>query len=405
MRKLIRVLPVIIPMLILVGCSGGSSSSRVPPPPPPPPPPPVVTSAAGIWAGQAVTPDIPDIVTSFEFDDADGFVVGNAPFTADFQGGIAESRGIGALYTDGLFSWHLTGAGSISFATAGTTLSFDTRTVTAGDNATIQVFDENGVEISSTVVPNAFTNVNVVRDPNAGDSLIESVVITVASGEIVIDSFTFGFPSTASIDDIACLIAPTDEFVCIVSDPVTDAFVAGANGTVLVTNGQVSGSGNLYAAPGETLADGSTVAALTISAGAVVADTSLDVTIDSTGLSIDVSSAFDDIYDRPADLATVAAVYAMFDVFGDMSSFEIDAAGVISGQTATGCVLSGQVSVVDASVNAYDVNLVADAATCGALGGDYSGLGVSADESAMDDSFVFAVFVNGQSMIVGAAIK
>jgi hypothetical protein len=98
-------------------------------------------------------------------------------------------------------------------------------------------------------------------------------------------------------------------------------------------------------------------------------------------------------------------MYTMFDLFGDMSSFNIDATGVISGQSATGCVLSGQVSVIDAAANVYDVNLIADAATCGALSGSYDGLGTSQDEDVADDSFIFAVFVDGQLMIVGQAVK
>lgn len=363
-------------------------------------------SAAGVWIGSAVTPDVPDVVTGFEFNDADGFVIGNAPFTATFQGGITETRGIGALYADGAFSWHVATVGaSIDFATPGSTMSFSTRTVTAGDNATIQVLDENGVEISLTAVPDSFAVINVVRDPGAGESLIGSVVLTVNTGEIVVDAFTFGYPSTASADDLACLFAPNDEFVCIVTDTVTDAFLAGANGTFQVNGDQVSGAGNLYAAPGETLADGSTVAPLTISAGTVAEGNSLDVTVDSAGVSITVTSVFDASYDRGADLATVAAMYPTFDIFGDMSSFDIDATGVISGQSATGCVLSGQVSVIDAAANAYDVNLVADAATCGALGGNYDGLGSSQDQAAMDDSFIFAVFVDGQLMIAGLAVK
>ena len=129
------------------------------------------------------------------------------------------------------------------------------------------------------------------------------------------------------------------------------------------------------------------------------------MTIVSTGLSIAVTSLFDAIYDRGADLATVAAVYSMFDIFGDMSSFVIDANGVISGTTTSGCVLSGQVSIIDAAVNIYDVNLVADAATCGALSGNHGGPGSTQDQNATDDALVFAVFVDGQSMIVGKAIK
>jgi hypothetical protein len=386
---------------LLAGCGGGGGGAA-PTPPPPPPPPPVQMSAAGIWLGQAVTPDVADIITSFEFNDADGFVLGDPPFTATFQGGVTQTLGNGALYVSGVFSWHVnTAGGSVDFATPGDTLSFSTRTVSAADNATIRVLDENDVEISSTAVTNNFQQIIINR--GAGEALIGSIDIAVGSGEIVIDGFTFGFVSTASSDDIACLFAPNDEFVCVLND-ATD-FTASANGTFQVNGDQVTGTGNLYAAPGQTLANGSMVAPLTISAGTLAENASLAMTVANSGLSTAVTSVFDNSYDRGADLATVQAVYTTFDLFGDMSSFDIDATGVISGQSATGCVLSGQVSIIDAAANVYDVNLVADAATCGALSGNYDGLGTSQDENAVDDSFIFAAFVDGQLMIVGEAVE
>jgi len=389
---------------LLAGCSN-SSNGGAPPPPPPPPPPPVVISAAGIWIGQAVTPDVADIVTSFEFADPDGFILGNAPFTADFQGGVTETRGIGALYTDGAFSWHIdANDGAIDFAVPGDAISFSIRTVTAGDDAIVRVLDEFGIQITAIAVPGAFTQVVVNRDPGIGQSRIASVQVIVTTGEIVMDSFSFGFPSTASTDDVGCLFATNNEFVCIVSD-AAGALIGGANGVFQVNGDQVTGSGNLYAVPGQTLADDSTVAPLTISAGTVVEGTSLGLTIDSFGLSIAVTAAFDSDFDRASDLATVAAVYTTFDIYGDASSFAIDAGGVISGQSASGCNLSGQVSVIDAATNAYDVNLLADVATCGALGGNYDGLGLSSDDIVMDDAFTFLVFVDGQSMIAGEAVE
>jgi hypothetical protein len=142
-----------------------------------------------------------------------------------------------------------------------------------------------------------------------------------------------------------------------------------ANGTYEANGDVVTGTGSLYAAPGETLADGSTVADLTISAGTVVESTSLNVTVNSTGLSIAVTSLFDDTYDRVGDLSVVEAVYSMLDIFGEMTAFAIDMDGVISGATASGCMLSGQVSVIDPATNIYDVSLVADAVTCPVLGG------------------------------------
>jgi hypothetical protein len=303
-------------------------------------------SAAGIWVGEAVTPDPMDISTGFEFSDADGFTMGTAPFTVDFQGGVTQTIGNATFYHDGVFSWHISSAGaSIVFGVPVESVSLWTRTTTNGDVATIQVLDEFRAQISSTAVTDNF--VQIVEIPGMGAPLIGSVVITVAAGD-----------------------------------------------------------GNIYAPPGESLVDGSTVAPLTISTGTVVEDASLDVTIVSSGLAIDVTTTFDALYDRGADLATVAAVYTTFDIFGDMSSFIIDADGVISGNSATGCVLNGQASVIDAAVNAYDVNLVVtNVGTCNALVGDYDGLAASADTALMDGQFVLTVFVDGQMFIVGNAVK
>ena len=255
----------------------------------------------------------------------------------------------------------------------------------------------------------------IVVNTNPGQPRIGSVVITVNTGEIVIDSFNFGFPSTASTDDIACLFAPPDPvapaaedpFICIITDAI-GALISSANGTYEANGSVVTGTGSLYAAPGETLADGSTVADLTISVGTVVESTSLNVTVTSTGLAIAiaVTSLFDDTYDRVSDLATVAAVYADLEIFGDTFSLTIDGAGMISGLSmATGCVLSGQVAIIDPAANIYGVNVVADAGTCGALSGNYDGLGSSQDDLVMDDQFTFAVFVDGVSTIVGQGNK
>ena len=62
-------------------------------------------------------------------------------------------------------------------------------------------------------------------------------------------------------------------------------------------------------------------------------------------------------------------------------------------------------SVIDATANVYDVNLITDPATCAGLSGNYVGLGSSQDDAVMDDTFIFAVFVNGQLMLVGQTIK
>jgi len=390
-------------------CGGGGGSGFTPPPPPPPPPPAGDQSPTGLWSGTAVTPDITPVSTGFENVGAGTFTVGPVPFTATFAGGVAESRAVPGLYRDGINSWHVLGAATINFATPANTLSFWTRTVSNGDMATIVVRDTGGGVIDTIIPPDMIITEFTIN--SAGGPLIGSVDITVTTGEIVIDVVTFGFPSIASTDAIACLIAPNDlmppnnEFVCVIVDATTDALVAGANGTVSVAVDQISGTGWLYAASGESFADGSTIAAITISAGTVDENTSLTLTIDGTGVSIDVDlPVFAPSINRGSALANVEAAWINFEIFGDPSTFDVDAMGMISGISAAGCLLMGQVTVTDSAVNAYDVAItVTDGGggTCGIPAGDYNGLGATDEETVPDDEFGFAVFVNGVSMIIG----
>ena len=123
---------------------------------------------------------------------------------------------------------------------------------------------------------------------------------------------------------------------------------------------------------------------------------------DAAGATSIITTVFDPVYNRPSDLATIAAVYSTFDISGDPSSFAIDATGAITGQSNSGCVLNGQVSIIDAGFNAYDVSL--DLSICGGLNGMYDGLGLTQDGNATDDIFIIAVF-SGQSALVGAAAQ
>ena len=404
----------ILSFFVSLAVLGGCSSSDDDPGPivPPPPPPPADMSAAGIWDGTASTPDTADVTTSFEFDDSDGFTVGTAPFSADFQGGITETRGVGALYQDGAFSWHVdTAGGSITFNAPLDELTFYARTVTGGDTATISVRDTDDVEIISIAVPDAFQEFVIARDVEGGESPIGSVVITVTNGEIVVDLLTFGFPSTASDFEIGCIVLPDGDFGCALSDAVSGEFIATAGGMFSISGDQVSGSGWLYAPPGGDIRfpDGSTLIELSVTSGTVAEGATLDVVLEGITIPITIGLAFETAEsDRGADLATVMGSYTSFDIFGDPSSFDVDAAGVISGTSAAGCLLSGQISVPDAAINAYDVAITitdSGGGTCAVADGDYNGLGATGDENAVDDSFVFAVFIDGVAAIIGQAVK
>jgi hypothetical protein len=286
------------------------------------------------------------------------------------------------------------------------TLTFDVRTEFAGDVSEITIRDENGAVILPVVAPmNNFQPISVVR--GAGETSIGSVEVTsISGGDVIIDDLTFGYSGAGfagSTDEVDCLVADTLEFTCTLSDPATGDLLASAQGTVQVAaQNVISGSGMLYAVPGSVLADGSAVANLTISAGTISQASTLDLIVEAAGTTSTISTAYDAIYDRGSDLATIAAVYTTFDIYGDPSSFTIDATGVITGNSAAGCMLNGLVTIIDAAFNAYDVTL--DIASCGGLDGMYDGLGITTDSVAMDDLFVLAVFT-AQSTIVGEAEK
>ena len=213
-------------------------------------------------------------------------------------------------------------------------------------------------------------------------------------GEITGDGIT---------NDLSCLTASTFETICIAIDPTTGVFLAASTGTVSVTNGnQVSGSGTSYAALGVVFADGSTVASFTITAGTVSERSSSSLTVDSAGTTSSSSGTFDAEYDRDSSLAKVAGVYMNFFIGGTVSSFSIDADGVIFAQTATNCVGNGQVSVIDSQFNEYDVQLTVS--SCPGLNGTYNGLGLTTDTFTMDDTFVFVISTS-TSAIIAAAVK
>lgn len=400
-RSICLTLAALFFLAFMAACGGGGGAAPPQPPPPPPPPPPA-QNPGGIWVGQSVTAAAPDVFTSFEFTQNAPFTVGTAPFTATFDNGRAETRGVPAFYITGANAWHvLVGtSATVTFGTNPSTLDFWVRTENAGDVAEIRIFDENSTLIQTIVPDNVYRQVTINRTP--GEALIGTIEVTSTSGgDVVIDDLTFGF--AAATDDIDCAVAETLEFACVVSDTASGAVIASAGGTVQISSGnQVSGNGTLYAVPGFTLSDGSAVAALTISGGTVSEGNTLDLTIAAAGTTITVSATFDNIYNRGSDLASVAGVYTTFDIFGDPSSFTIDATGAISGQSNAGCVLNGQVTIIDATFNAYDVAL--DVASCGGLNGMYDGLGVTRDNVATDDLFVFAVFT-AQTTVVGAAEK
>jgi hypothetical protein len=362
-----------------------------------------------------------NVFTSFEFDATGGFTTGAAPYRSTYSNGNAETRAVPAFYITGFNAWHILigTTATVTFETLPNTLSFWVRTPLATDMSNIDIFDENdvpivdiidqnGMPISKVVATNVYQKFSVVR--GAGETLIGSMVVTsISGGDVVMDDLTFGYDGSGFVggtDDLICLVADNREFMCILID--ADILLASAQGTMQVANtNQVSGSGTLYAVPGSVLADGKTVANLTISGGTVSEGSTLNLTVEAAGTTSTVSTTFDPIYNRGSAAATVAGMYNL-DIFGDLAVVTIDATtGAIIGSSIAGCVLSGDVTPKNAAFNEYDVALgVMDIGlgNCGVPDGMYVGLGLTVDIIVMDDTFIFAAFAN-QNSVIGIALR
>jgi len=405
-KKISGILGTLLIAAFINACGGGGNGAAPPPPPPPPPP---AGPQGGFWSGQSVSVTAADVFTSFEFNASGGFTDGMSPYTATYSNGNAETRGIPSFYISGANAWHiLIGTTAVvTFETAPNTLTFHVRMPTDVDVGNVDILDENGALILNVVPTETFQMIDVVR--GAGETTIGSIEVTSTSGgDVVIDDLTFGYVGNGfagATEDIDCLVAESLEFICILNDTVSGDLVSVAGGTAQANGTDISGSGLLVAGLGNVLADGDDQANLTISAGTISPTATLDLTVEAAGTTSTITTTYDAaLYERASDLATIEAVYTTFEFLSDPSSFTIDAAGVISGQSAN-CMFDGQVSIIDAMFNVYDVSVnVTDIANCPVADGTYNGLGLSTDDLAMDDGFAWVSF-DAAGAVGGEATK
>ena len=117
--------------------------------------------------------------TSFEFSMAAPFSIGGTPpFTADFLGGQALTRGNPALYEEGDFAWHIFNntSATVTFGTPPSALEFFVLTENTTGIRTVEIFDVDGVSILTVTPMNVFERVTVTRV--APEPLIGRMVVT-----------------------------------------------------------------------------------------------------------------------------------------------------------------------------------------------------------------------------------
>jgi len=109
-----------------------------------------------------------------------------------------------------------------------------------------------------------------------------------------------------------------------------------------------------------------------------------------------------DSYEQPSAIASLEGTWVGADFNAALTSpqlaITIDAAGIITGQNDLGCVVGGQVNIIDAAYNLYEMNITLQ--NCAELNGNYSGLATLRTDpiGVAQDEFLYQVD-NGRVMI------
>ena len=213
-----------------------------------------------------------------------------------------------------------------------------------------------------------------------------------------------------------CLLVEAGELACVLARDEAPGFsawfsdehmVGAVHGTLKVSStSRASGSGKLYATPGNVLTDGSSVVAdFTITGGSLYDQNRL-LEFTFTGFYDHYYATVGSAFVWPAD-----GVYPSFDIYGDPASLSIDRDGAMFLQTASGCSGNGRMTNIDpehlrntGGYNAYTVDVTVS--DCPGLNGEYEGLATLIDFAWVNgtDNLVIAVF-NETAAIVGEAVK
>ncbi len=172
-------------------------------------------------------------------------------------------------------------------------------------------------------------------------------------------------------------------------------------GTLDASGVTLRGSGVGIAPVGSTWLDNSTTINISMT-GTISERASMSGTWSGgTGETGSFSFAYDGLYERGSSLSTVAGSWVSRDEFDNpIGSITIDSQGRMDAQDAAGCLYSGDLSIINASYNAYDLSLVVT--NCAELNGTYSGLAVTADDTGTDDMLIYSVD-NGTWFIIAEA--
>ena len=181
----------------------------------------------------------------------------------------------------------------------------------------------------------------------------------------------------------------TYSLVGIISENHTTRFISSANGQykgVISVNGDaVTSTMTGFAPLGYVFPDGTQVSTLNVS-GTLQEKSKIDAVYTGAGDIGSITLSYDPVYDRASNLSLTAGTWKSSSS-GIVYTVAIDNAGTITGNTSSGCVFSGNVSIIDSAYNCYDVTLTVS--SCGILNGSYyNGLATIGDSISTNDTLI-----------------
>jgi hypothetical protein len=158
-----------------------------------------------------------------------------------------------------------------------------------------------------------------------------------------------------------------------------------ANGMTFVGTMQGSGTSfsmnmTAYMPEGQTFPNGAPSASMAF-AVTMTGNGMMTGTYSGAGQSGSFSLAMDAMGSRSASLQAVAGTYTRSNSTGYTVTMTIGANGQLTGSNTRGCVFNGAVSVPSPTRNQYSISMTVT--SCGALDGNYTGMGTLVDASSM----------------------
>lgn len=163
---------------------------------------------------------------------------------------------------------------------------------------------------------------------------------------------------------------------------ISDSAGAIYDGTYTVTGNSISGNVTAYEI------NGGPFATATIS-GTVSEESAISVKFTTSyGSTGSMSLDFASIYNRDSSLSLTQGVWSY--TSGAYSlAVAIDGDGSFFGQDSDGCVIGGNIGIIDTGRNLYDVDLLVE--SCGPLNGNYDGFAGLLDDISTNDTLQVAV--------------